>query len=135
MKILERIRTRLRYRRLTAAQRLSVDYLIEADRVRKRLEEDADRLDRLVPRLTRRFALLQDELDAGSAKLQHDLDTARQLEKTHGTALEALRGENKILNAEMEALVQANQAHLERHRAETAIQVMRHTMSTKSPEE
>jgi len=135
MKILERIRNRLRYRRLTAAQRLSVDYLIEADRVRKALATDADRLDGLMPRLTSRLAVLQGELDARSTKLQRDLDAARQLEKAHETALEALRGENKILNAEMEALVQANQAHLERYRAETSIQVMRHTMSTKSPEE
>jgi len=133
--MLERIKRYVRMRRVTTAHRLSQQYIAQAKRLERRLSIDAAKLTA--------FARHIDEIDAAfdkkwgdlTTRLGQDLDVAKKLEKKHEVALDALRGENKVLSAEMEVLGQVIYKNLAREKEEASIHVLRQVASSRHSEE
>lgn len=115
MNIWKRIWTRWAMRRLTAAQRMAVEWQSEANKVLRRLERNHKRL-----------VCLQRHVETVSATVAENLEDCEQTLRQHAVALEALQNENRI-NSDVLVpfLTTAGQLMLQRYEAEIAVEVRR----------
>ena len=112
-----------------AWERDSRSYLSQMVSVMEEVDKHAGMLVRLEDRLQKLQESIQGALEESKAILvkveSHGLQ-GESLERQHASAMEALRNELTVATeSTIPTLVAANQLHLERYRAETAVQVMR----------
>lgn len=115
MKILSRIRDRLRLRKLSAAQKMANEWILEADRLLASLAKEAKQLQKIIAKFESRVAIITLEIEHIEEHIEE-----------HEKALESLRNENEVqANITIPMLTAANKLGLETLDAETAIQVRR----------
>ena len=120
MRFLSRIKYRLWVRRMTAAQKMAIDWEKSAGELLNALSKKEVLLSKTVDQ----FAKQAFDVKAKIGEIQ------KHVEK-HEKALEALRNENEVLaNITIPGLTAACKLQLERWDAETAIQVKRQAVMT-----
>ena len=120
MRFLYRIKYRFWVRRMSAAQKMAIDWEKGAGKLLNSLSKKEDQLAKTMDR----FSKQSFDVRAKIGEMQ------RHVEK-HEKALEALRNENEVLaNITIPGLTAACKLQLERWDAETAIQVKRQAVMT-----
>jgi hypothetical protein len=96
----------------------------------------ATRWERTAERLLKRLAAAEERAEHLQDRVREMLSEARRLIERHQDALESLRQENEILTETVvPQLTAANRMHLERWRAEVAVQVRRQVALTPENQE
>lgn len=97
----------------------------------KLLREDAGRQEERLVALRTSLTELLDDVKGVLTRIEILAGQSDALERQHQTALDAIRDELQVATeSTIPVLVAANQLHLERLRAETAVQVMRQVAVT-----
>jgi len=100
---------------VSMARRFAVRWERQSKRLLRQLEKDQERIRELLVKVQNL-----------SKRVETDLDKAAKMEQQHQTAMEALRSENQVLSdTTVPTLVAQHKLLLERHDADTAIQVRR----------
>lgn len=124
MSMMQWVRSFIRYKRISDANKLAVEWKTKSDRLVKVLEYHQRNLD-----------ALKISLEQLSRRVDSDLVISRELQSQHDTAMDALRNENRILNdTVVKTLVASHQLLLQRYDAEIAVQARRQVTATPDEE-